>query len=184
VGTRPYIRGADVLLHLFAQLRAAPGGPGYPARLDSWKMVREVTRDGQWQAADASLSAPGGPGPAMLLEWTDAAGSRHAAGFAEAGDVIRCRVANRPPALETIEPGGDFAGLASYGAEADFAALAYGVVEGNKALHAATLSARGLSAAGVRLVWVEGLPVPAAPLPDPAAAAVRSSGHSLTRLGK
>ncbi|MGE5148141.1 MAG: hypothetical protein ACM3N5_15420 [Candidatus Eiseniibacteriota bacterium] len=151
VGGRPYIRGADLYRWFERQIA------GRAQAIDSFKLLREVRRDGAWVGEKPSE-------PAASIDYLTAAGERRAAWFDEQGAIITATEPDVERALLDLDQTGDFAGAARMRAPADTVALVNALIEANKALHVRTLDGRKLSPDSIRLVYVEHLPTLSAPL--------------------
>lgn len=176
VGGRPYIRGVDLAGFYLDHVDAAPGTPQYPALVRSLKLTSELAKNGVWLAADDSAIAPGGPEPSAVLDVVDGAGTARRMHFLETGETIERSAPDVPKLTRDLAPAGDFAGNAALVGPVDFMVLLGGLVEANKALHAATLTARGLDPGSIRFVYVERLPVLPEAMPGPVEVAVTHRG--------
>jgi len=165
VGSRRYALGADLYrsFELFAAESLAL--PERPRRVRALRLVREIGRDGRWRLAPAAAPAaadaaayPSGA-PAATVDFEDQAGAERRALFLEDGDPIASRVPDRATRVARLEQTGEFAGSATLLLLAKSSELLYGLVEVNKALHVATLRARGERSDHLRFAYVEDLPV-------------------------
>ncbi|HVS08749.1 MAG TPA: hypothetical protein VMS76_02660 [Planctomycetota bacterium] len=165
VGSRPYALGADLYrsFELFAAECLAP--PQRPRHVRALRLVREIVRDGSWRLGPAApepsteVSATPAATPAATLDFEDHEGAEHRALFVEDGEPIASRVPDRATRVARLEPAGDFAGSAALMPLATSSDLLYALVEVNKALHVATLRARGERSDHLRFAYVEELPV-------------------------
>jgi hypothetical protein len=152
VGTRPYIRGADLYAWFERQIAGSLHADRKPVVVRQFRLVNEVVRDGSWcesAAADASAT----------LDVVDGAERTQRYSFCETGDVINRRSSDIPSNLCSLSRSGDFAGDVVLTAPRDTTDLLNGLIEANKRLHAETLAARGLPADRIRLIFIENLPV-------------------------
>lgn len=151
VGSRPYIRGAD-LLFWFERLRHAKPETAFGiCNIKQFRVTREVRCDGMWvleRHADATAK----------LDFTRDDGKPGHASFIEGERPITQRVADLASTLELCERTGDFAGRARLRQAGSFTDLLNGLIETNKRLHAETLRLRGVDPAGIRLAYVQDLP--------------------------
>lgn len=152
LGARNHIYAVDVF-RAFEQFAAqALPEAQRPRIVRSFKMIREVKRDGRWRiGADVAE-------PAASVEW-QAGDEKRIARFEEDGEVITARGPDNPRRVRAIDPGESFAGRAALHPPVDSADLMLGVVQANKALHVHTLEAAGLPHDKIRMIYVEGLPI-------------------------
>jgi hypothetical protein len=151
VGGRPYIRGAD-LFALFDELIRSEKRDLAPRLIDRFRLVREVRRDGAWylgQTDDASAT----------IEFADPGGERRTAAFVEEGAEITAQRPDIASVVSDVALSGDFAGRARLKPLVRRRDLIDGLIEVNKTLHAQTLTARGVPADTIRLIYIESLPV-------------------------
>ena len=165
VGTRRYALGAD-LYRSFEHFASECLGPSErPRHVRALRLVREIVRDGSWRlgpaAAEASTEASSSSAatPAATIDFEDQAGAERRALFLEEGEPIAARVPDRATRVARLDPAGDFAGAAELLPLASTSELLYALVEVNKALHVATLRARGERSDHLRFAYVEDLPV-------------------------
>jgi hypothetical protein len=151
VGSRPYIRGADLYDWFERQLFPAMDDGDRPRHVRRFKLIREVRRDGIWsEGGEAEASA--------AIEVLDQRDAPRRYAFRETGAEIVRRVPDIPSALSGLRRSGDFAGMAELNGAATTIDFLNGLIEANKRLHAETLKARGLSADRIRLIYVENFP--------------------------
>ena len=153
VGDRPYIRGADLYRWFECQVE------GRAQAIVSFKLLREVRRDGTWIGEKPAE-------PAASIDYLSAAGERRAAWFEERGATISATEPDLESALLNLDPIGDFAGAARMRPPADTVALVNALIEANKALHTCTLESRNRTSDSIRLVYIERLPTLSAPPKD------------------
>ena len=165
-GSRDYIRGAD-LYALFIDLsRKNLPKPDQPTRITSFKLVREVERDGYWCTTDSRFVEPevrDDASATMVFETGE--GTLGHAAFFEADHTIDTRVADVAPMIETIESTGDFAGRAVFKPMSQSRDFIDGLIEANKSLHSSTLTQKGLDSGQIKLIYIENFP-PLAELED------------------
>jgi hypothetical protein len=153
VGGRPYIRGADLYRWFERQVE------GRAQAIDSFKLLREVRRDGTWIGEKPAE-------PSASIDYLSASGERRAAWFEERGATISATEPDVGRALVDLDPTGDFAGAARMRPPTDTVALVNALIEANKALHAHTLESRNRIPDSIRLVYIEHLPTLSAPMQD------------------
>jgi hypothetical protein len=151
VGTRPYIRGADLYAWFERQIASALPPERRPARILRFKLGREVARDGQWVAGSPADAA-------ATLEIAEIGGAASRYGFRETGDAIVRRDPDLPSLVESLARDADFAGTARLRDIRGTVDFLNGLIEANKRLHAETLAAKGRAADRIRLIYVERLP--------------------------
>lgn len=152
VGARPYIRGADLYGWFERQIVSALPMSARPTTLVSFKLAREVARDGLWREhpqADASAS----------IDVRDASNALHRYAFCETGPPILRHSPDLPSHVRSIERRAEFAGTAILAAPQNTVDVMNGLIEANKSLHAQTLQAMGLPAGAIRLIYIENLPL-------------------------
>lgn len=152
VGTRPYIRGADLYAWFERQVASALRGPAEPATLIAFKLLREVARDGLWRdhpQADAAAS----------VDVKDAGGAVRRYAFVESGKPIVRRSPDIPSAVRRLDRRGEFAGTAIVAEPKGVVDFMNGLIEANKSFHVQTLSATGAPADRIRLIYIENLPL-------------------------
>ncbi len=165
VGGRPYIRGVDLIG--FYLEHTPQDRSDRPVEIRSLRLSRELERNGVWTDPDDSAIAPGGPGPSAVLDYVDGIGGNRRKVFVETGRRIVRTSPDVPSLVSGRAMSGPFAGRASLVPPVDFMVLLGGLVEANKALHAATIKEQGLDPGSIRFVYVERLPVPAVAQPGP-----------------
>ncbi len=152
VGSRPYIRGADLYGWFERQITVSMKPAEMPAVVRQFRLVREVERDGAWTeglGSDASAT----------VETADSSGTVRRFSFHETGEIITARVPDIPSNVRKIERQGDFAGRAVLAGPRSMVDLLNGLIEVNKCLHAETLATRGVPADRIRLIFIESLPI-------------------------
>jgi hypothetical protein len=153
VGGRPYIRGADLYRWFERQVESRAQA------IDSFKLLREVRRDGTWLGDKPAE-------PAASIDYRSAAGERRIAWFDERGAIVTAAEPDIGGALLDLDLTGDFAGAARMRPPADTVGLLNALIEANKALHARTLAGRNRSSESIRLVYIENLPTLSVPAKD------------------
>lgn len=151
IGTRPYIRGADLYAWFERQIAGSLPPDRRPVAVRQFRLVNEVARDGSWcEGAVGNASA--------TLDVVDGDDRAQRYSFCETGDLISRRAPDIPSNLRSLARSGDFAGTTVLAAPRDTTDLLNGLVEANKWLHAETLVTRGLPADRIRLIFIENLP--------------------------
>lgn len=156
VGSRTYIRGADLFGLFDRQLRALIGDSRMPSAYKSFRLLREVLRDGRWHLPEAGESLPAEA--SASLDVMLAAGDERRALFIEDGAVITGRTPQIGSFVSDLEDDGDFAGRAKLTGIAGPEDLMNALIEANKRLHSNTLARQGRSPDNIRLIYVEHFP--------------------------
>ena len=152
VGSRPYIRGADLYVWFMRQVASKLPHGRQPVTLRQFRLVREVTRDGAWCLGEVD-------DPSATLDVVDAAGQTQRYSFCETGAVITRKVSDIPSNVQKLTETGPFAGRAALAEPADTVGILNGLIEANKRLHAGTLAGRGQPSDHIRLIYIENLPL-------------------------
>jgi hypothetical protein len=151
VGSRPYIRGADLYHWFERQLSPVIGETDRPKHVRRFKLIREVQFDGTWsERTEAGASA--------AVEFLDQHDTMRRYAFHETGAAIVRRVPDLPSAVGRLQRSGDFAGVAALSDANTTIDFLNGLIEANKRLHAETLRARGLPTDRIRLIYIENFP--------------------------
>jgi len=156
VGSRTYIRGADLFGLFDRQLRCLIGDTAMPSAYKSFRLLREVLRDGRWILPEAGESLPAES--SASLDVVLAAGDERRALFIEDGAVITAKTPQIGSFVQTLEQDGDFAGRARLSGIAGPEDLMNALIEANKRLHNDTLVQQGRSPDNIRLIYVENFP--------------------------
>lgn len=154
LGSREHIYGVDVFVAFETWAHAELWGSGAPSSLRSFKMIREVKRDGRWRLDEVAE-------PSASIEWEAAGGERHVARFDEDGEVITARGPDNPRRVLSLDPEGAFGGRAVLAAPQSTADRMLGIVQANKSFHEHTLEELGEAHDTFRLIYVEDLAVQA-----------------------
>jgi len=152
IGSRPYIRGADLYAWFDRQIGPSLPDARRPVTIRQLRLVREVERDGAW--SNGALS-----GASATLDVIDRAGESGRFSFCETGAVISRRSPDIPSNVRELSHSGDFAGRAVLVTPVDMMDMLNGVIEANKRLHTETLAGRGVPADRIRLIFIENMPI-------------------------
>lgn len=152
VGTRPYIRGADLFAWFERQILSTLPVAARPTSLVAFKLLREVAHDGRWREHPQA-------DPAASIEVKDASNATRRYAFVEGREPIVQRSPDIPSGVRSLKRSGEFAGTAIVSAPKNAIDFMNGLIEGNKSLHAQTLAAMGTPADHIRLIYIENLPL-------------------------
>lgn len=170
VGSRPYIRGAD-LLFWFERLRQATPDTAFRIGcIKQFRITREVQFDGTWSMGRH-------PDAIAKLDFLSEDGTPGHASFNEGSSIITQRDPDIPSLLQHCQMTGDFTGEACLTRPSNFTDLLNGLIEVNKRLHVQTLQTRQIDPAGIRLVYVQDLPVCLADGSDAIDLSIRNMGE-------
>ncbi len=154
VGSRPYIRGADLYTWFERQIVPSLASEQRPVTVRQFRLVREVKRDGAWALGAVD-------GASATLDVIDRAGASQRYSFCETGDVIVKRSPDIPSNVRELSQAGDFAGRAVLATPREAADMLNGLIEANKRLHTATLERRGVASDRIRLIFIENMQIDA-----------------------
>jgi len=148
VGTRPYIRGADLYAWFDRHFCGETEELDRPKHVRRFKLISEVRRDGCWSEGHEA-------GASASLELVDGRGNVRRYAFRETGPIIERRTVDLPSVIGQMNRTGDFAGTAKLARIYCTVDFLNGLIEANKLLHAETLKTRSIAADGIRLIYIE-----------------------------
>jgi len=156
LGKREHIYAVDVFAAFESFALSGLPGEQRPEVLRSFKMIREVRRDGHWRMGRDAEE------PSASVEWRTPAGMLLAQ-FVEDGELITARGPDNPRRVSSLDPEGSFSGRALLRPPTGTPDLLLGLVQANKGLHVHALQELGLPHDKIRMIYVEGLPFLAEP---------------------
>jgi hypothetical protein len=143
LGRRNYLHSTEVF-HFFFDVMATRPANEQPARIDSFKFLRETDRNGAAYLLEQAEELPAEAAkPVATVKFTDRSDRVRCLVLADGGAPIADRLPEMPAKVGAPQMTGEFSGVVPSQGVATVSELFAGLIEASKRIHEETLRGRG-----------------------------------------